>query len=152
MPKSPLYVLDRSEKSYTTGRKTLASPQEAFRYMTGSVLSDFEPQEKFYCLYLDTQNGVIGTRLISIGSLNATLVHPIDVFRYAVGCEGCKRHPAASIMLLHIHPSGDPTPSAEDITFTHKIESAGQTMGVRLLDHIVIGDNCFTSMAEKGIL
>lgn len=96
-------------------------------------------------LLLNTKNELIKTVDISIGSLNSSVVHPREVFSEAVRC-GC-----ASIVLVHNHPSGDPTPSAEDISITKRLSDAGKILGVELLDHIIIGDKVFVSLKEKNI-
>lgn len=103
-------------------------------------------EEHFVCLFLDTKNQVIGRQTLSIGSLNASIVHPREVFRAAI------RRSSASILCAHNHPSGDPTPSPEDIALTRRLSEAGELLGVELLDHLVIGDNRYTSLKETGCL
>ncbi|WLV23687.1 DNA repair protein RadC [Aciduricibacillus chroicocephali] len=101
-------------------------------------------QEHFVALFLDTKNQVLHRQTIFIGSLNASIVHPREVFREAV------RRSAASIICIHNHPSGDPAPSQEDIQVTRRLVEAGKMMGIELLDHIIIGDRRFVSLKEKG--
>lgn len=101
-------------------------------------------QEHFVVLFLDTKNQVIHRQTIFIGSLNASIVHPREVFREAV------RRSAASIICIHNHPSGDPAPSQEDIQVTRRLIEAGKMMGIELLDHLIIGDRRFVSLKEKG--
>lgn len=101
-------------------------------------------QEHFVVLFLDTKNQVIHRQTIFIGSLNASIVHPREVFREAV------RRSAASIVCIHNHPSGDPAPSQEDIQVTRRLVEAGKMMGIELLDHLIIGDRRFVSLKEKG--
>jgi DNA repair protein RadC len=103
-------------------------------------------EEHFVCLFLNTKNQVIGRQTLSIGSLNASIVHPREVFKAAI------RRSSASILCAHNHPSGDPTPSAEDLQLTKRLGEAGQLMGIELLDHLVIGDNRFISLKEMGCL
>lgn len=103
-------------------------------------------QEHFVCLYLNTKNQVIHTETLSIGTLNATLVHPREVFRAAI------RHSSAALVCLHNHPSGDPTPSPEDIALTRRLTEAGELVGIDVLDHLVIGDNRFISLKEQGYM
>ncbi len=103
-------------------------------------------EEHFVCLFLDTKNQVIGRQTLSIGSLNASIVHPREVYRAAI------RRSSASILCAHNHPSGDPTPSPEDIALTRRLSEAGELLGVELLDHLVIGDNRYTSLKETGCL
>jgi len=101
-------------------------------------------QEHFVVLFLDTKNQIIHRQTIFIGSLNASIVHPREVFREAV------RRSAASIICIHNHPSGDPAPSQEDIQVTRRLVEAGKMMGIELLDHLIIGDRRFVSLKEKG--
>lgn len=98
----------------------------------------------FTCLYLNTKNQVIHRQTIFIGSLNTSIVHPREVFKEAF------RRAAASIICLHNHPSGDPTPSREDIEVTKRLVECGQIIGIEVLDHIIIGDHKFVSLKEKG--
>lgn len=103
-------------------------------------------EEHFVCLFLNTKNQVIGRQTLSIGSLNASIVHPRELFRAAI------RRSSASILCAHNHPSGDPTPSPEDIVLTRRLAEAGELLGIELLDHLVIGDNRYTSLKETGCL
>lgn len=103
-------------------------------------------EEHFVCLFLNTKNRVIGRQTLSIGSLNASIVHPREVFRAAI------RRSSASILCAHNHPSGDPTPSPEDVALTRRLAEAGELLGIELLDHLVIGDNRYTSLKETGCL
>jgi DNA repair protein RadC len=103
-------------------------------------------REHFRVILLDTKNRVMGVEEISIGSLNASLVHPREVFRPAV------RKACASLILLHNHPSGDPTPSREDLDVTRRLCEAGKLIGIEVLDHVVIGDGKYLSFREKGML
>lgn len=83
---------------------------------------------------------------ISIGSLNSTVVHPREVFKTAVLAS------AASVILAHNHPSGDPTPSKEDIGLTKKLVEAGEILGIKVLDHIIVGVNQYTSFNRQGLI
>lgn len=103
-------------------------------------------EEHFVVLFLNTKNRVIGRQTLSIGSLNASIVHPREVFRAAI------RRSSASILCAHNHPSGDPTPSPEDLQLTRRLAEAGELVGIELLDHIVIGDNRFVSLKELGVM
>ncbi len=105
-----------------------------------------EHKEHFTIMMLNTKNHILGLRDISIGSLTASVVHPREVFETAI------MHHSAAIILLHNHPSGDPSPSKEDIAVTQRLVKAGKIMDVPVLDHIIIGDNRFTSLKEKGVL
>jgi len=103
-------------------------------------------QEHFVVLFLNTKNRVIAKETLSVGSLNAAIVHPREVFRSAI------RRSAASVICVHNHPSGDPTPSTEDLQLTNRLSEAGQIIGIELLDHIIIGDRRFISLKERGDL
>ncbi len=103
-------------------------------------------EEQFVCLFLNTKNHVIGRQTLSIGSLNASIVHPREVFKAAI------RRSSASILCAHNHPSGDPAPSAEDLQLTKRLAEAGQLLGIELLDHLVIGDSSFISLKEMGCI
>ncbi|MGI6082370.1 MAG: RadC family protein [Limnochordia bacterium] len=104
------------------------------------------PREEFVAFLLDTRHRVIETKTISIGHLNASLVHPRELFR-----EGVRRS-AAAMILAHNHPSGDPEPSAEDVRLTHRLQEAGELLGISVLDHVIIGDNKYVSMRERGFM
>ena len=101
-------------------------------------------KEYFLALLLDGKNRIIKRVQISEGSLNQSIVHPREVFNVAV------RESAAAMILLHNHPTGDPTPSAEDIEVTRRLCDAGQLMGIRVLDHIIIGEETFYSFVHMG--
>ncbi len=103
-------------------------------------------QEHFKVVCLDTKNNILGNRDISIGTTNSTIVHPREVFSDALKCG------AASIIVLHNHPSGNPTPSNEDIQITERLIEASKLLGINLLDHIIIGDCKYISLKEKGLI
>ncbi len=103
-------------------------------------------KEAFVALYLDTKNHLIKEETISIGSLNASIVHPREVFKSAV------IESAASVIIIHNHPSGDPTPSKDDVELTKEMVIAGKIMGIEVLDHIIIGDSSFISLKEKEFI
>ena len=106
----------------------------------------FLNQEHFNIAILDTKNQIIAIENISVGTLNASIVHPRDVFYMAINKS------ANSIILLHNHPSGDPTPSDEDINITARLVDAGDLIGIKVLDHIIIGDNRYVSFKEKNLI
>ncbi len=103
-------------------------------------------REYFLALLLNTKNQVLAKETISIGTLNASMVHPRELFKVAI------RRSAAAVILVHNHPSGDPTPSREDIALTKRLQEAGEIIGIDVLDHIVIGDNRFTSLKSQGLI
>jgi DNA repair protein RadC len=103
-------------------------------------------KEVFYCAMLDVKNRLIVEKRISEGTLTASPVHPREAFREAI------REAAASVIFVHNHPSGDPVPSRDDIAVTERLANAGETVGIRVLDHIIVADGGYTSMLEKGYL
>ena len=119
----------------------IRGPEDVFRRV-GARLRDV-PQEEFHALLLDTRHRVIREVLITRGILDGSLVHPREVFRAAV-VEG-----AAAVILLHNHPSGDPTPSSEDRTVTRRLAEAGRAIGIPVLDHVVIGRGRYRSLATE---
>ena len=100
----------------------------------------------FITLHLDGKNRVICCDLVSIGSLNQSIVHPREVFKTA-----CLSN-AAAVILIHQHPTGDPSPSSEDIAITRRLKEAGEIMGIKILDHIIVGDGEYLSFVERGLL
>jgi DNA repair protein RadC len=123
-------------------RYSVKSPDDCAKYMMDEMR--FLQQEHFVCLYLNTKNQIIARETIFIGSLNASIVHPREVFKEAF------RRSAASIICLHNHPSGDPAPSREDIDVTKRLVECGKIIGIELLDHIIIGEHKYVSLKEKG--
>jgi DNA repair protein RadC len=101
-------------------------------------------REHIYALLLNTKNVVISAELVSIGSLSATIIHPREILKPAIVAS------AASIILVHNHPTGDPTPSTEDVAFTRRFFKCGKLIGIDLVDHIVIGNGRFYSLKEHG--
>lgn len=110
-----------------------------FRERLGS-----EAREHFYAVLLDNKHRKIKDVAVSLGSLTASIVHPRDVFAPVV------REAAAAVVFVHNHPSGDPTPSKEDIEITQRLRAVGELMGVRVLDHIVIGKGRYVSFVDDG--
>ena len=103
-------------------------------------------KELFLTLLLDSKNRLLREVQVSEGSLNASIVHPREVFAPVV------RESAAAVLLVHNHPSGDPTPSREDLELTGRLREAGELIGVRVLDHVIIGNGCYVSLADRGLL
>ncbi|MFY4774722.1 RadC family protein [Metabacillus sp. RGM 3146] len=125
-------------------RYVIRSPQDGANFVMEEMR--FLTQEHFVCLYLNTKNQVIHKQTIFIGSLNASIVHPREVFKEAL------RRSAASFICMHNHPSGDPAPSREDIEVTKRLSECGKVIGIELLDHLIIGDQKYVSLKEKGYL
>jgi DNA repair protein RadC len=110
-----------------------------------TVLADVD-REHFVVLLLDRKNRLIGVNTVSIGSLTASVVHPREVFKPAILAN------AAAIICGHNHPSGDPQPSQEDRLITRRLVLAGEAVGIRILDHIIIGEQGHFSFADEGLL
>ncbi len=106
----------------------------------------YKKKEHFEILLLNTKNRVISREIISMGSLNASIVHPREIFNAPL------RKSAAALILVHNHPSGDPSPSQEDLEITRRLAEAGNILGIAVRDHIIIGDGCYFSFKEKGLL
>ena len=104
------------------------------------------PVEAFLVLHLDGKNKLVGMSTTSIGSMTSSLVHPRDVFRPAIA------NLTAGLIFIHNHPSGDPAPSQEDIQITRRLGEVGKLVGIRCLDHIVIGQGRYFSFADQGLM
>ena len=123
--------------------KDVLSPSDIWKDMLPTHTSK---KEHFYVYYLDTRNSIIKKELISLGSLNASIVHPREVFEPAI------RNLCAHIILSHNHPSGNSAPSESDILVTKKLQNAGKILDIEVLDHVVVCEKGFTSMKEKGLM
>ena len=122
----------------------LLSPESIYLYLKDQL--EMKTQEHFIALYLNTKADLIKKETLFVGSLNASLVHPREIFKHAVLVS------AASIIIVHNHPSGDPTPSKNDIDVTKIIHQNSLMMDIKLIDHIIIGRNKYFSFKEKGII
>lgn len=133
------------ESSLLYGKRKISSPSDAIEI--GRSMLDGSDREKLLLCCLNTKNEPTNLNIVSIGSLNSSIVHPREVFKLAILGN------SASIILFHNHPSGDTTPSKEDINITERIKEAGKIIGIELIDHIILGDeNKYTSLKEKGII
>jgi DNA repair protein RadC len=126
----------------TDERMSVHSPENGAQLVMDEMR--FLSQEHFVCMYLNTKNQVLHKQTVFVGSLNASIVHPREVFKEAF------RHSAASVICFHNHPSGDPSPSREVIAITQRLAECGKMIGIEMLDHIIIGDQKFISLKEKG--
>ena len=122
----------------------LSSPEACVSYLMPRMR--YEQQEKFLVLLLDSKNQLLKCQQVSEGTLNASVVHPREVFAPAM------LHRAACVLAAHNHPSGDPAPSIEDRKLTQALKATGTVMGIPLLDHIIIGDGRYFSFRENGYL
>jgi len=111
----------------------------------GSRMRDLKV-EQFWAIHLDGKHRVQHEHLVSQGTLTSSPVHPREVFSVAV------RHSTAALILCHNHPSGDPSPSADDLEITHRLVQVGDTIGIRVADHVIIGDGSFVSLADRGLM
>ena len=123
-------------------RRQLLTPRAAAEYLLPAFGS--RPVEQFGVLLLDTKHRVLRATVLSIGTLDASIVHPREVFREAIAGG------AAAIVVFHNHPSGDPEPSEDDVRLTERLRAAGVLMGIEVLDHVVLGDARYYSFREHG--
>lgn len=136
-----MLVRDGSQPSEV---KAISNPADAF-----SLLSSYlegTDRENFVVLMVDTKMKIIGINTVSVGALSSTIVHPREIFKPAILSN------ASSIILAHNHPSGDPTPSREDLEVTKRLVEAGKILGIAVLDHIIIGVDYYSSFKEQGLL
>ena len=132
-----------SKESFTPQVK-LISPESIYLFLKDEL--EMKTQEHFLALYLNTKGELLKKETLFIGSLNSSLIHPRELFKHAV------LNSAATIIVSHNHPSGDPTPSSQDIDITKILHKNGKMMDIELLDHIIIGKDRYYSFKEKGII
>ena len=123
-------------------RPTIGGPRDVSNLLMPELR--YVKKETLKSLLLDTKNHVLAIKTVSVGDLSSSIVHPREVFQDAILAS------AAALIIAHNHPSGDPTPSAEDIAVTRRLMDAGEILGIDLLDHIIIGDGVFVSLKERG--
>lgn len=137
-------IREKSEAGYYHIPEACNSPESAYDTIIELTQADRETQEVFGVISLNTKMKVLGCEIIHKGSVNSSIVTPRDVFKQAL-LKG-----AVSIMVFHNHPSGDPFRSREDIDVTKRLAEAGKLMGIELIDHIIVGDDKFYSLKERG--
>ncbi|MBL0387058.1 DNA repair protein RadC [Tumebacillus sp. ITR2] len=142
--KAAIEVGRRIARNSNTTRPQFLTARDAAEYMMDRL--QFQLKEHFVALHLDAKRRLIGEEIVSVGSLDSTVAHPREIFKTAI------KRSASAIICLHNHPSGDPTPSYEDLEVTRRLIECGRILGVDVLDHIVIGSHSFCSMREKGWL
>jgi len=125
-------------------QKSITNPEDAVKLVKNRLKG--KKKEYFLAILLDSRNQPVNIAQISIGSLNVSIVHPREVFKEAISAS------AASLILVHNHPSGDATPSDEDIQITRRLKESGEIVGVDVFDHIIIAGNDFTSLKAQGII
>ena len=128
----------------TKDSRNISSPKDVAEYVMKEMM--FLKQEILKVIMLDTKNNIIGIKDVFKGSLNTSIVHPREIFKEAI------KKSSSSIIICHNHPSGDPTPSKEDINITIRLKECGKIMGIDLLDHLIVGKDKFVSLKEKGII
>ena len=131
-------VSDRKEPTYV-----VRSPADAYKSLERYKN---KRNEHFFVVTLDGAHAVIAVRIVSIGLLNRTVVHPREVFIHAI------RDNSAAVICVHNHPSANTTPSPEDKKFTSELAAAGKLLGIRVLDHIIVGDGSYFSFADEGLM
>lgn len=134
---------DRRGRPIALGH-TLTTPRDSAVVLV--PLLQHEPSEVFAILCLSTKRRVIAYHEVGRGTLDTTLVHPREVFKAAILAN------AAAIIVAHVHPSGDPTPSRDDLHLTRQLTAAGTLLGIEVLDHIIVGDGRYVSFREMGHL
>ncbi len=126
---------------------TIDSPQDAVHVIVRELgIYRSEKREHVFAILLDSKNQILRIETVHIGTLNASLVGPREIFRIAI------REGASSLILAHNHPSGDPTPSVEDIDLTHRMVDVGRMLDIPVLDHVILGDPGYVSLHQRGVL
>ncbi|MBU3189767.1 DNA repair protein RadC [Clostridium bowmanii] len=140
-----LTEISKRFRSFKSGEEyKITSPKDVAEYLMEEMR--YLKKEYLKLVMLNTKNVIISIKDISIGNLNTSIVHPREVFYEAI--KKC----SASVVICHNHPSGDPTPSKEDISITIRLKECGKLLGIEVLDHIIIGNGTYTSLKEKGML
>ena len=136
-------TINEVASNYFDGQSQFTSSHEVFALFN---FLKYETKEHFLALHLDSKNRILCLDRVSSGSLNASIVHPREVFKTALLSS------AAAILFVHNHPSGNPDPSREDLELTTRLKQAGDLLGLRVLDHIIIGEDRYISLADKGLV
>lgn len=124
----------------------ISCPKDIYEVLTKVCRIQCNAEEVFILITLNIKNIVTGYFEVHRGTINTSLVHPREVFKRAL------LNNASNIMVAHNHPSGDPNPSKEDIQITERLKEAGNLLGINLLDHIIVGEDKYISLKEKGVL
>ena len=143
---APAYLADGAALAYTTtGRAPIKGPDDVVAALAHLSMTT-EPREMFVALLLNARHEVLRIEVVSVGSLNASIVHPREVFRPAL------LHSAASLVIAHNHPSGDPEPSEEDLSITRRLCEVGELLGIGVLDHVILGARGTVSFRARQLL
>ena len=140
-----MFVSELKRRKYR-GREdvVIRGPEDLYKLLRPRIGK--QDREHFVAVLLSSRNTVIGIETISVGSLNASIVHPREVFKPAI------IHSASAIVLAHNHPSGDVTPSEEDLAITRRLKEAGHLLGIDLVDHVIVGRTTYTSLKERKLI
>ena len=138
------YVTTRRTRTVQAQPPTISTPEDLYE-LIHPLVRDAD-REHFYGVYLTTKNTLLAIELVSLGSLSASLIHPREVFKPAI------LYSAGALAVAHNHPSGNAEPSQEDRDFTRRLGEAGTLLGIKVLDHVVIGDGDYMSLKSLGYL
>lgn len=142
--RAPAYRLSLVRESSIPVTASMHTSRDIYDFVK-NLGSDLD-REAFFVVCLNTKNKIIGVNMVSLGSLTTSVVHPREVFKIAILTN------SSAIILVHNHPSGDPRPSKEDVDCTHRLAAAGAIVGIRVLDHIVVGEEEYYSFADSGMM
>lgn len=145
MTKYKLELVKEESHKYEVETK-ISCPKDIYEVLTKVCRIHCNTEEVFILITLNIKNIVTGYFEVHRGTINTSLVHPREVFKRAL------LNNASDIMVAHNHPSGDPNPSKEDIQITERLKEAGNLLGINLLDHIIVGEDKYISLKEKGVL
>jgi len=136
----------REREAFYDCPANIGSPADVNKAIRAVLELETESVEKFGFFSLNSKNAIIGLHIIGVGTLNATLVHPREIFKAAI------LNNAASIILFHNHPSGDPTPSPDDIALTNNLVTAGKILKISVQDHVIIGEREYVSLRQRNLM
>lgn len=142
--KASLELAQRCVNKEILTKEKITTPEDVYQLLKFRFQS--EDREHFALILLNSKHCLLKIELVSIGSLNTTIVHPREVFQRAI------RAASSSLILVHNHPSGNPTPSQDDIDITHRLIKAGELLGIQVLDHVIIGEGEFFSFSRENML
>ena len=132
------------ESSFLYKNRRISSPKDVVELLRNFL--EGADREQFITCCMDTKNQPTSINIVSVGTINSSLVHPREVFKTAILGN------SSSIIVAHNHPSGDPLPSKEDIDITQRLKEAGKIIGIDLIDHVIIGEDRYVSLKEKGVV
>jgi DNA repair protein RadC len=136
-----MFELNKRKKASKSSKRAMKSAKDVFEYATNKWPRG--DREQFMIMHLNTKGRVIGDEVVSVGTLNSSLIHPREVFKSAV------KESSNSVILAHNHPSGDPEPSVEDEEVTKRLSDAGKVLGITLLDHVIVAGDKYYSFAQN---